>query len=58
VDQRTELVGSMGIDLVVEQINNNERGVPRAAKIVMVNGIWVQGEYVRPQKSCPLPLKK
>ncbi len=58
VDQRTELVGAMAIDLVVEQINNNERGIPKAAKVVMVNGVWVEGENVRRQKAMRVQARK
>lgn len=47
VDQRTELVGEIALNLVVEQIHHNERGIPAVAKLVTVPGIWVQGEYVR-----------
>jgi LacI family transcriptional regulator len=49
VDQRTELVGALGIDLVVEQINHNERGIPKVPKTVMVEGVWVPGQNVRRQ---------
>ncbi|HSI87247.1 MAG: LacI family DNA-binding transcriptional regulator [Candidatus Methylacidiphilales bacterium] len=47
VDQRTELVGEIALDLVVEQIHHNQRGIPPVAKIVMVEGTWVQGKNVR-----------
>ena len=47
VDQRTDLVGEMAFDLVVEQINHNQRGVPKVAKLIMVEGVWVEGENVR-----------
>jgi len=58
VDQRTELVGEIALDLVVEQINHNQIGVPRVAKIVMVEGTWIKGTNVRrisPAQSKRLP---
>lgn len=48
VDQRTHVQGSIAIDLVVEQLHHNTRGVPQEAKAVMVTGEWVPGATVRP----------
>ncbi len=50
VDQRTEFVGAIAVDLVVEQLTHNERGIPKVPKIVMVQGVWVPGQTVRRQK--------
>jgi LacI family transcriptional regulator len=58
IDQRTELVGEMALDLVVEQIHHNQRGVPKVSKLIMVEGVWVQGGLVRPQDPPAAPAKK
>lgn len=50
VDQRTKLVGAIAVDLVVEQINHNERGIPKVPKTVLVQGFWVLGENVLRQE--------
>lgn len=47
INQRTELVGEMALDLVVEQIHHNSRGIPKVAKLIMVEGVWVEGKTVR-----------
>ena len=43
----TEL-GSAAIDLVVEQLNHNERGVPETVKRVLLPGRWFEGNSLRP----------
>jgi DNA-binding LacI/PurR family transcriptional regulator len=50
INQNAELVGAASVDLVVEQINNNERGVPAKRKIVMIEGEWVPGATVRSRR--------
>ncbi|MDR1281408.1 MAG: LacI family DNA-binding transcriptional regulator [Opitutaceae bacterium] len=40
IDQQTEQVAAAAIDLVVDQIQRNERGIPDSPKTVLVNGIW------------------
>ena len=40
-DQRPEAVGAAVIDLVVEQLNANERGLPAAPKTVLIEGNWL-----------------
>ena len=41
------LLGAAAVDLVVEQLNHNERGLPRAVKRVLVPGRWFQGRTLR-----------
>ena len=41
-------LGSASIDLVVEQLNHNERGVPETVKRVLLPGRWFEGKSLRP----------
>ncbi len=43
VDQHYEHVGALALDLVVEQIHKNERGLPEFPKVVMAGGEWIAG---------------
>jgi LacI family transcriptional regulator len=40
IDQRQDLIASYACDLVIEQLNRNEFGVPRHPKVVLVEGEW------------------
>ncbi len=40
IDQRQDLIASHACDLVLEQLNRNEFGTPKHAKIVLVEGEW------------------
>lgn len=42
--------GAAAIDLVVEQLNHNERGVPEAVKEVLLPGRWFEGNSIRPAR--------
>jgi DNA-binding LacI/PurR family transcriptional regulator len=55
VDQHTKLVGSIAVDLVVEQINHNQRGIPIIPKVVTIQGTWVSGRNVRAQNAAVQP---
>lgn len=46
IDQMAERVGAAAVDLVVEQINRNEYGLPLYPKTVLVPGVWVDGGTV------------
>ena len=50
IDGRPELSGAAAIDLLIGQLHRNERGVPTAPKLVLSEGIWVDGESVRPPR--------
>lgn len=50
VDQNTDKVGAMAVDLVVEQLYHNERGIPKTPKVVMIEGRWRDGPTVREPK--------
>lgn len=43
VDQCSDRVGAAAVDLVVEQLNNNEIGIPAQPKTVMIDGGWRDG---------------
>lgn len=40
VDQRADLIGRNAVDLLVQQLRHNERGVPLHPKIVLTEGVW------------------
>ena len=48
VDPNYEFLGAAAVDLVAEQINNNETGLPVSPKEVLVHGRWAEGTQVRP----------
>ncbi len=41
-------LGSAAVDLVVEQLNHNERGLPYVVKRVLLPGRWFEGKSLRP----------
>ncbi len=49
VDQNSFGVGACGIDLVVDQLNRNDRGAPAQPRITLVKGVWVDGATVQRQ---------
>ena len=40
IDQQPEVLGAAAIDLLVAQYQQNEKGVPKAPRIVMTEGFW------------------
>ena len=46
VDRQNEMIGARALDLVVEQLNANERGIPEFPKMVLVGDRWVDGRTV------------
>ncbi len=52
VVEKPEVVGAAAIELIVEQVLRNERGLPRDAKDVLITGEWVDGFTVRPGDPC------
>ncbi len=46
---QSEKIGGAAADLVVNQINLNERGEPDLAKLTLVHGSWRMAETLRPQ---------
>ncbi len=47
--QHVHVVAAMAVDLVVEQLHHNERGVPAHAKTLLVKGVWTPGATLRLQ---------
>jgi len=43
MDQRLTEVGGMAVEMLGEQIQANQRGIPRIPKIVEIEGIWHEG---------------
>ena len=43
-------LGSAAVDLVVEQLNHNERGLPDLVKRVLLPGRWFEGRSLRPER--------
>lgn len=49
-NQHHELHGSVAVDLVIEQILKNERGLPKIPREVLIKGGWVDGISVPPKE--------
>ncbi|EIQ02105.1 transcriptional regulator [Opitutaceae bacterium TAV1] len=47
VDPEPERLGAMSVDLVIEQLENNETGLPANPKILTIPGRWVTGQTTR-----------
>lgn len=47
IDQQFEAVGAAAVDIIVGQINRNERGVPPTPQLIMTDGVWVPGNTLR-----------
>lgn len=47
IDQHHDLVAGAAVDIVIEQLYQNESGVPSHPKSVMIEGDWVDGATVR-----------
>lgn len=49
INQHYEVIAAAAVDLVVEQVQANERGIADHPKLVLIDGTWVAGETVRRQ---------
>jgi DNA-binding LacI/PurR family transcriptional regulator len=51
IDQNSEEIGKVAIQLLISLINHNECGIPKICREVLVEGAWVNGSSlpVRPQ---------
>ena len=47
IDQNSEMVGAAAVDLLIEQLYRNERGIPEKSKVVLIDGEWVDGDSAR-----------
>ena len=48
IDPEPERLGATSVDLVIEQLENNEIGLPQNPKILTIPGRWVEGRTTRP----------
>ena len=48
--QNGPAIGVAAADTVIAMINRNERGVPELQRSVLIEGTWVEGKTVRPQR--------
>ncbi len=46
IDQNYKLIAAAAVDIVVEQLQNNESGIPTHPKAVLIEGDWVQGRTI------------
>lgn len=51
IDPEPEGLGATSVDLVIDQLENNEIGLPSNPKVLTVSGRWITGKTTRP----PLP---
>ena len=47
VNQCSDVIGAAAVDLLIEQLNNNEAGIPVRAKTVMIDGVWHDGPSLK-----------
>ncbi|HEU5396985.1 MAG TPA: hypothetical protein VFV81_07450, partial [Verrucomicrobiae bacterium] len=50
IDQNSEEIGRVAVQLLISLINHNERGIPHICREVLVEGRWVDGKTL-PSKS-------
>lgn len=48
-NQRHELHGSIAMDILVEQLLHNERGIPSVPRSILVEGTWREGMSIPPK---------
>ncbi len=57
IDQQDDAIGAAAVDLVVAQLQRNEKGLPVTPKVVLTEGLWRDGETVgkkiKPAKQQP-----
>lgn len=56
VDLNWRGVGAATVDLIVEQINRNERGIPELPRLTLVPGQWHEGDSLRPAPAPSTPM--
>jgi LacI family transcriptional regulator len=51
-------LGVMALDLVIDMIHRNERGLPQLPHLLMIEGSWIEGRTIRPTSAgVPAPLR-
>lgn len=58
INQNSALVGAAAVDLVVNQLQRNERGIPALPKLVLIKGTWIDGATVAQRKTNPIGAKE
>ncbi len=53
--QSHELSAAGAVDLVVSQLNRNERGLPETEKTMLTQAVWREGNTLRPREQAPAP---
>lgn len=48
IDQHSDQVGAAGIDLLIAQLQRNERGLPKHPRTIMIEGSWKDGKTAPP----------
>ena len=43
IDQRSDAIGGAAVDLIVDQMRRNERGIPTSPSNILIEGTWVDG---------------
>lgn len=47
INQRPDLIGAAAMDLLINQMNRNERGIPIDPKLLLIESSWVNGATTR-----------
>jgi len=50
LDMRAEEIDRASVDVVVDQLNRHEMGVPKIPRHTLIEGIWRDGPTVRAAK--------
>lgn len=51
IDHLPEVIGANSVEMVADQLNRNERGIPAHPKLVLSEGRWRDGASVPPKQS-------
>ncbi|MEZ0296885.1 MAG: LacI family DNA-binding transcriptional regulator [Candidatus Methylacidiphilales bacterium] len=54
VEENHEAVGAAAADLLIQQIQSNERGFVKHPKLVLLEGTWVDGNSLRSREAEPI----
>ncbi len=47
IEERHETIGAAVLDIVAARIQHNEYGLPAQPKLILINGVWSDGETLR-----------
>jgi LacI family transcriptional regulator len=51
IDEKPAEIGAAAVDILHAMIQRGEKGIPRTAKVTMIEGGWYEGKTVRPPSS-------